>query len=111
MCTNGRHETIKDKEFYVLSGLGEILAEKRGLSRQRQSRLSINGLDRINRVVVYHRCDPPSSPPGPHVAEMKTTIHGPIRVRFIRPRSLQRLIVPAIVGTDFSPALANDADE
>jgi hypothetical protein len=40
------------------------------LSRWRHSRLYINGLDRTNKVAVYHRCDPPSS----HLSRSKKTL-------------------------------------
>jgi hypothetical protein len=50
------------------------LVPRRGLSRRRHSGLFINGLDRINRVAVYHRCDPPSSHLSRPNRRKKTTI-------------------------------------
>jgi hypothetical protein len=55
------------------------------LSRQRQSCLSINELDRIDWTAVYHRCGPPSSHLSRPNRRKKTTIQkrnapGPVRV-------------------------------
>jgi len=51
------------------------------LSRRQHSYLFINGLDRANRVAVYHRCGPPSKP----IIEVRTfnneRLNDPVRVR------------------------------
>jgi hypothetical protein len=54
-----------------------VVVPRRGLSRRGHSCLFINGLDRTNKVAVYHHCDPPSSrlsKPKTRVTKMKATI-------------------------------------
>ena len=63
MCTNGQHETIKDKELYVLSGLRETLAEKRGLSASRLKVRDFNDFAPADFVVCtshVYQCGGPS---------------------------------------------------
>jgi hypothetical protein len=90
----GSTKLLKTKNFTFFQALRQTLAERKGLSRRRNSCLFINGLDRI---VVYHRCGPPSSRfRGPSHAspEMRTIIQErTLQTQFESDNSIQTAVL------------------